>query len=83
MAKMSAMICCMGLFCSGFTACSNDDDPVVTPSNPDNPTEEPIDTARYTIIVYGNAGGNMDNAIEHVFEETKPLIKLGSGVRLI
>ena len=83
MAKMSAMICCMVLFCSGFTACSNDDDPVVTPSNPDNPTEEPIDTARYTIIVYGNAGGNMDNAIEHVFEETKPLIKLGGDVRLI
>lgn len=83
MAKMSAMICCVVLFCFGFTACSNDDDPVVTPSNPVSPTEEPIDTARYTIIVYGNAGGTMDNIMEGVFEFTQPLIKLGDDVRLI
>ena len=83
MAKVSAMICCLVILCMCFTACSNDDDPVVTPSNPDNPTEEPIDTARYTIIVYGNAGGTMDDKIERVFEWTQPLIKLGDDVRLI
>lgn len=66
-----------------LASCSNDDAPVVNPTNPDTPTVVPVDTARYTIIVYGNAGGKMDNIIEGVFERTQPMIKLGDDVRLI
>ena len=81
--RTSAVICCMVLLCLGFAACSSNDDPVVNQFKPDSPTEERIDTARYTIIVYGNAGGYADLAIEQVFENTKPLLKLGDDVRLI
>ena len=80
--RMSAMICCMCLLYSGIIACSNDD-PVVNIADPAHTTEEPVDTAQYTIIVYGNAGGTMDNIMEFVWENTKPMVHLGGDVRLI
>jgi hypothetical protein len=42
-----------------FTSCINDiDDNPVTPDNPDSP-----ELADYAILLYGNGGGNLDDAI--------------------
>ena len=44
---------------SVFTSCINDiDDNPVTPDNPDSP-----ELADYAILLYGNGGGNLDDAI--------------------
>jgi hypothetical protein len=40
--------------------------------------------ARYTVFVYGNAGGQMDNIIEEgLWERLKPLLTDGSNVRVV
>ncbi len=54
----------------GMNACKGND--------PVQPAEK---KARYTIMVYGNAGGSMDSYIEHLWERTKPLMK-SKDVRL-
>ena len=54
----------------GMNACKGND--------PATPAEK---KARYTIMVYGNAGGSMDNIIENFWERAKPLMK-NKDVRL-
>ena len=40
--------------------------------------------ARYTVFVYGNAGGTMDNIIEEgLWERLKPLLTDQTGVRVV
>ena len=46
----------------GFTACT---------ANDDNPQPEPQpELADYTMVIYGNVGGRMDNLIEDIWAET-------------
>ncbi len=54
-------------------SCSQNDDP----SSPINPEQPEPQKARYTVFVFGNAGGSMDRIIEHVYDECKPLMKSG------
>jgi hypothetical protein len=56
---------------TGMTACNRDNRP--------DPSAD--GKARYTIMVYGNAGGSMDNVIECLWERAKPLMK-NNEVRL-
>ena len=55
-----------------LTSCSKVDNSAVGPQ----PTEP--EKARYSVIVYGNAGGRMDHIIESVWERCKPLMKDGT-----
>ena len=52
-----------------------------------NADEDLIDVpapARYTVFVYGNAGGDMDNIIEEgLWERLKPLLTDQTGVRVV
>ena len=58
-----------------LTSCSKDDSP-----SGDTPS---ITKAKYGIIIYGNAGGNMDNIIEHgFFDKVAPLLTDPSRVRV-
>lgn len=53
-------------------------------SNEDSPSSDGSDTvAKYGIIIYGNAGGNMDNIFEHgFFDKVAPLLTDPSKVRV-
>ena len=54
------LICDLGVFAS----CANSD----------NPQPEPqTDLADYTLVIYGNVGGRMDNLIEGIWAETQQL----------
>lgn len=64
-----------------LVSCSQNDVPSV-PVTPEQPDPEPApqpepQKARYTVLVYGNSGGAMDQIIEHVYNECKPLMKSG------
>ncbi|MBQ2180129.1 MAG: hypothetical protein II450_06980 [Prevotella sp.] len=55
------LICGLGV----FTSCTNSD----------NPQPEPqTDLANYTLVIYGNVGGRMDNLIEGIWAETQQLL---------
>lgn len=41
------------------------------------------DRARYTILIYGNAGARMDHVIEGVWEQLKPMLDDSTDVRVI
>ena len=57
---------------------------LISCSNEDSPSGDGSDTvAKYGIIIYGNAGGNMDNIIEHgFFDKVAPLLTDPSKVRV-
>ena len=41
------------------------------------------DRARYTILLYGNAGARMDHVIEGAWEQLKPMLDDSTDVRMI
>lgn len=55
------LICGLGV----FTSCSDSDNSKPDPSS---------DVADYTMIIYGNVGGRMDNLIEGIWAETQQLL---------
>ena len=66
------MFCCVGV----FSSCT---------SNDDNQTAggvEKRDRARYTVIIYGNAGGGMDYIIEGMWDSIKPMLDDSTNVRV-
>ena len=54
-----------------FTSCSSDNDEQVSPQKEQTAKR---DRARYTVMIYGNAGGQMDKYIEGVWDEIKPML---------
>ena len=68
-------------FCSigMLTSCSSDDDN--QEQTPKQQTEK-RDRARYTIMIYGNAGGQMDSYIEGMWEKLKPMLDDTTNVRV-
>lgn len=58
---LTMVICGLGM----LTSCSDSDN-----SKPDSPSE----VADYTMIIYGNVGGRMDNLIEGIWAETQQLL---------
>ena len=64
----------------GLASCSTDDNPVI--DNPDNPTPT-AQKARYTVLVYGNAGGEMDYIVEDTWEMIRPLLTDSTNVRMV
>ena len=40
-------------------------------------------TARYTIMVYGNAGGRMDFIIEEMWDQLKPMLNDSTDIRMV
>ena len=66
----------MALFLGSFalTSCSKDDD---------NSSSEKRDRARYTIMVYGNAGSRMDYIIEDMWDELKPMLNDSTDIRMV
>ena len=67
------------LFVGSFalTSCSKDDDDTTAPAT------EKRDRARYTILVYGNAGSSMDFIIENMWDELKPMLTDSTDVRML
>lgn len=61
---------------SVFTSCSSDDDEQVPGG------VEKRDRARYTVIIYGNAGGHMDDLIEGTWDKLKPMLDDSTNVRV-
>lgn len=70
MKKIFFYILTMTAVLLGMSACKG--------NGPDQPSGK---KAKYTIIVYGNAGGSMDNIIEGFWERAKPLMQ-SKDVRL-
>lgn len=66
------MICGVSMFGS----CSSDDDEQASVGT------EKRDRARYTVIIYGNAGGAMDKYIEGMWDELKPMLDDSTNVRV-
>ena len=58
---LTMVFCGLGV----FTSCSDSDN-----SKPDPPSE----LADYTMVIYGNVGGRMDNLIEGIWAETQQLL---------
>ena len=72
------------VFCGTMvlSSCSDNND------NKDNPTPEPTPTpseelADYTLFVYGHTGGHMDEIIERVYKNVKPLLADQKKVRVL
>ena len=65
----------LALVCAYFVGCADYDDSSDNHSVGPNEKEAVIDTARYTVIIYGNAGGDMDSIIEGVYEQMPSLMK--------
>lgn len=65
----------LALVCALFAGCADYDDSVDSPLFGSAGKEAVIDTARYTVIIYGNAGGNMDSIVEGVYEQMQPLME--------
>lgn len=63
----------MGSF--ALTSCSKDDEKTSPGGNGDR--------ARYTIMVYGNAGSSMDYIIEEMWDELKPMLNDTTDVRMV
>ena len=59
-----------------LTSCSKDDD-----NSSENAGRG--DRARYTIMVYGNAGSSMDFIIEDMWDELKPMLNDTTDVRMV
>lgn len=70
---------CMALFLGTFalTSCSKDDD------KDSGSSSEKRDRARYTIMVYGNAGGRMDFIIEDMWDQLKPMLNDSTDIRMV
>ena len=63
-----------------LTSCSESTD------NKDNPTPGPTpggELADYTLFIYGHAGGQMDDIIESVYRNVKPLLASQKKVRVL
>ena len=58
---VAILICGLGVFAS----CTNTDNPQPDPQS---------DLADYTMVIYGNVGGRMDNLIEGIWAETQQLL---------
>ena len=89
MKKMNYWVLAALFLCSVcvFISCKdgNEDNPAVDPS--ENSSVDPSgdvkrDRARYTVMVYGNAGGQMDMFIEGVWDEIKPMLDDSTNVRV-
>ena len=65
----------LALVCALFAGCADYDDSFDNPLNGSAEKETVIDTARFTVIIYGNAGGDMDSIIEGVYEQMPSLMK--------
>lgn len=81
-ALTALFLCSVGM----LTSCSSDNDEE-TPTQ--TPTEDPTsgddakrDRARYTVMIYGNAGGQMDSYIEGMWDKLKPMLDDTTNVRV-
>ena len=63
-----------------LASCSDNKDNSGTPAPEPAPTEELAD---YTLFIYGHSGGHMDDIIEGVYEEVKPLLDKQKKVRVL
>lgn len=60
-----------------LTSCSKDDE------KNNEPAPASTGKAKYTVMVYGNAGGQMDKIIENVWRELKPMLTDSTNVRVV
>lgn len=65
----------LALVCAFFVSCADYDDSFDNPLNGSAEKQAAIDSARYTVVVYGTSGGDMDSIIEGVYEQMRPLMK--------
>ena len=78
---LAAMMICSA---SVFTSCSKDDDNQEQTSKEEQTSGDVAkrDGARYTVMIYGNAGGQMDSYIEGMWEKLKPMLDDTTNVRV-
>ena len=72
------------VFCGACvcTSCSSDDDDK-SPKEQTPGTDVKRDRARYTVLIYGNAGGRMDQVIENTWDKLKPMLDDTTNVRVL
>ena len=69
------LLLALALLCAYFVGCGDYDESVDNPLYGSAEKEAVIDMARYTVIIYGISGGDMDSIIEGAYEQMKPLMK--------
>ena len=74
----SVVLCGVGV----CTSCSSDDDDKA-PKEQTPGTDVKRDRARYTVLIYGNAGGRMDLVIENTWDKLKPMLDDSTNVRVL
>lgn len=74
--KMTCVACLLTL----WVACSEKTDNPATPSDSLSPTDELAD---FTVFIYGHTGGDMDDIIENVYKEAKPLLTDKKKLRVL
>ena len=74
----SVVLCGVGV----CTSCSSDDDDKA-PKEQTPGTDVKRDRARYTVLIYGNAGGRMDQVIENTWDKLKPILDDSTNVRVL
>ena len=74
----SVVLCGVGV----CTSCSSDDDDK-SPKEQTPGTDVKRDRARYTVLIYGNAGGRMDQVIENTWDKLKPILDDSTNVRVL
>ena len=65
-----------------FVGCSDGESSSASSPEPAVETEASIDSARYTVVIYGTAEGQMDSVIEDAYKKVQPLLK-DSSVRIL
>ena len=75
---LSIVLCGVGV----CTSCSSDDDDKA-PNEQTSGTDVKRDRARYTVLIYGNAGGRMDLVIENTWDKLKPMLDDTTNVRVL
>ena len=71
----AVLICCAGILMSCATDNGNN-------KSDSSSSDTKRDRARYTVIIYGNAGGRMDYIIERMWGNLKPMLKDKTNVRV-
>lgn len=65
-----------------FVGCSDGESSSASSTEPSVKTEASIDSARYTVVIYGTAEGYCDSIIEDAYKKVQPLLK-DSDVRIL
>ena len=76
------LLLALTLICAYFVGCSDGDSSSASSPETSIEAEASLDTARYTVVIYGTAEGQMDSVMEDAYKKVQPLLKNGD-VRIL